>query len=234
MKPELSIVIPTFNEEISLGQTLESLKIFGENIEIIVVDGGSADATISVAEKYGVKILHSPRGRGTQLQIGGNAASGDVMWFLHADTIPSKDCVRQMTNALKNTNVAGGNFTIRFDGDETAAKFLTWLYPNLRKINLIYGDSAIFVRREIYEKVGGYESYPIFEDLDFVRKLSKEGEIITLPGSVTTSSRRFADGKFIFTFLRWTILQMLFWLGVSPHKLVKIYFPTDGRESKTN
>jgi rSAM/selenodomain-associated transferase 2 len=234
MKPELSIVIPTFNEEKSLADTLESLKVFGSNVEIIVVDGGSADATLEIAENYNAKILHSPRGRGIQLQIGGNAANADVLWFLHADTIPSRDCVRQMTNVLENVKVVGGNFTIRFDGGETAAKFLTRLYPNLRKLNLIYGDSAIFVRREIYEKVGGFQSFPIFEDLDFVRKLSREGEIITLPASVTTSSRRFADGKFILTFLRWTILQVLFWLGVSPETLVKIYFPTDGRESKIN
>ncbi len=234
MRPELSIVIPTFNEEKSLADTLESLRVFGANIEIIVVDGGSADATIEIAENYNAKVLHSPRGRGTQLQIGGNAANADVLWFLHADTIPSKDCVRHMSNALRNINTVGGNFTIRFDGDETAAKFLTWLYPNLRKLNLIYGDSAIFVRREIYQKIGGFADYPIFEDLDFVRKLSREGEIVTLPASVTTSSRRFADGKFILTFLRWTILQVLFWLGVSPETLVKIYFPTGGRESKTN
>lgn len=234
MNPKLSIVIPTLNEEISLGKTLESLKTFGENGEIIIVDGGSSDATISIAENYNVKILHSPPGRGTQLQIGGNAASGDILWFLHADTIPSIDCVSQMMNALKNAETVGGNFTIRFDGDETAAKFLTWLYPNLRKIGLIYGDSGIFVRREVYKKIGGYEDYPIFEDLDFVRKLGRESEMVTLPASVTTSSRRFTDGKFMLTFLRWTVLQILYWLGVSPHKLVKIYFPTDGRESKTN
>jgi rSAM/selenodomain-associated transferase 2 len=233
MNPKLSIVIPTFNEEMSLGKTLESLKIFAENVEIIVVDGGSSDATISIAENYKVKLLHSPRGRGTQLQIGGKAANGDVLWFLHADTSPSEDCVSQMMSALKNIKMIGGNFTIRFDGDEAAAKFLTWLYPNLRKLGLIYGDSAIFVRREVYEKIGGFADYPIFEDLDFVRKLSREGEIVTLPSSVTTSSRRFADGKFVFTFLRWTVLQVLFWLGVSPYKLVKIYFPADGRESKT-
>ena len=232
MNPKLSIVIPTFNEENLLGKTLASLKVFGANVEIIVVDGGSTDATIEIAQNYNVKILHSPRGRGTQLQIGGSAANGDVLWFLHADTIPESNCVRQMTNALKNTNVAGGNFTIRFDGEEAAATFLTWLYPKLRKLNLIYGDSAIFVRREIYAKIGGYESFPIFEDLDFVRKLSREGDVISLSAKVTTSSRRFAGGRFILTFLRWTILQILFWLGVSPHDLIKFYYAVES-ETRT-
>jgi rSAM/selenodomain-associated transferase 2 len=225
MYPELSIIIPTLNEEESIRETLDSLKIFN-NSEIILVDGGSNDRTILIAQNYAVKILHSTPGRGKQLQIGGNEAQGQYLWFLHSDTIPSPDTVRQMMDVLKNPAVVGGNFTIRFDGQRLAAKFLTWLYPNLRKLGLIYGDSAIFVRREFYEKIGGIKPFPIFEDLDFVERLKKEGEIITLPAVVTTSSRRFEKGSFSLTFLRWTILQILYWLGVNPDNLLKIYFPT--------
>ncbi|MGI8467122.1 MAG: TIGR04283 family arsenosugar biosynthesis glycosyltransferase [Pyrinomonadaceae bacterium] len=227
MKPEISIIIPTLNEEFSLRQTLDSLKVFGENIEIIVVDGGSDDATVSIAQNYNVKILRVPRGRGIQLQAGGNAASGEILWFLHADTIPAPDCVRQMKNALENPNAVGGNFTIRFDGERLAAKFLTWLYPNLRKLGLIYGDSAIFVRRDVYEKIGGFQPFPIFEDLDFIERLKKEGAVVTLPAAVETSSRRFENKSFILTFARWTILQVLYWLGVRPETLLKIYFPAN-------
>ena len=225
MKPELSIIIPTLNEEESIRETLDSLKMF-DNTEIILVDGGSTDRTILIAQNYAVKILHSTPGRGMQLQIGGNTAQGQILWFLHADTIPSKDAVKQIIDILAKPNVVGGNFTIRFDGNRRAAKFLTWLYPNLRKIGLIYGDSAIFVRREFYKKIGGFKSFPIFEDLDFVERLKKEGEIITLPAVVKTSSRRFEKGSFSLTFLRWAILQILYWLGVSPDTLLKIYFPT--------
>ncbi len=221
----ISIIIPTLNEEFSIGQTLDALKDFDENIEVIVVDGGSDDATLFIAENYNVKILHSPRGRGMQLQSGATAATGEILWFLHADTVPAPDCVRQMKRCLQNKNAVGGNFTIRFDGERLAAKFLTRLYPNLRKIGLIYGDSAIFVRRDVYEKIGGFEPFPIFEDLDFIQKLKRTGEIITLPAFVTTSSRRFENKSFILTFLRWTILQVLYWLGVSPETLLKIYFP---------
>ncbi|MCY7376715.1 MAG: TIGR04283 family arsenosugar biosynthesis glycosyltransferase [Pyrinomonadaceae bacterium] len=225
MNPEISIVIPTLNEEFSIRQTLDSLVVFGENIEIIVVDGGSGDATLAIAESYDVKILRSLRGRGTQLQIGGRAATGDVLWFLHADTIPAPDCVRQMKQILQNKNVVGGNFTIRFDGESSAAKFLTRLYPNLRKLGLIYGDSAIFVRRDVYKKIGGFQPFPIFEDLDFIERLRKAGDIITLSAVVTTSSRRFENKSFVLTFARWTILQILYWFGVSPETLIKIYFP---------
>lgn len=223
--PEISIIIPTLNEEDSLKKTLDALQIFGGDVEIIIVDGGSDDVTLAIAENYRVKILHAPRGRGMQLQIGGDAATGDILWFLHADTIAAPDCVRQIKRSLQNKMVAGGNFTIRFDGEKFAAKFLTWLYPNLRKLGLIYGDSAIFARREIYEKIGGFKPYPIFEDLDFIQRLRNEGDVVTLPATVTTSSRRFEKGSFILTFARWSILQILYWLGVNPETLLKIYFP---------
>lgn len=225
MKPEISIIIPALNEADSIRETLRSLQSFDE-AEIILVDGGSADNTIQIAENYNVKILHAPRGRGSQLAFGGNFAKGEILWFVHADTRVSADAVEQIKKVLQNPHVAGGNFTIRFDGKTKAAKFLTWLYPQLGYLGLIYGDSAIFTPRTIYEKIGGFEPFPIFEDLDFVEKLKKQGEIVTLPSVVTTSSRRFEKKSFTLTFLRWTILQILYWLGVSPYKLVKIYFPS--------
>ncbi|HEY0427139.1 MAG TPA: TIGR04283 family arsenosugar biosynthesis glycosyltransferase [Pyrinomonadaceae bacterium] len=231
MNPEISIIIPTLNEEDSIRETLCSLQVF-EDAEIIVVDGGSTDATVLIAKNYPVKIFRASRGRGSQLSFGGNAADGDILWFLHADTIVSPDAVEQIRKALANPRVAGGNFTIRFDGERQAAKFLTWLYPNLRKIGLIYGDSAIFVRRAVYQKTGGFKPFPIFEDLDFVERLKTAGEIVTLSSVVTTSSRRFENKSFILTFLRWMILQGLFWLGVSPYKLLKIYFPTANSPKK--
>ena len=230
MNPEISIIIPALNEADSIAATLDALKSFErENIEIILVDGGSSDDTVSIAENYNVKILHSPRGRGLQLQIGGDAAHGKILWFLHADTIAPPEAVFEIKRALKNPHIAGGNFTIRFDGMRFAAKFLTWLYPKLNLLGLIYGDSAIFVQREIYEKIGGFKDYPIFEDLDFIERLKKAGEIVTLSSVVATSSRRFENKSFALTFLRWMILQGLYWLGVSPETLLKIYFP----EAKT-
>ena len=92
--------------------------------------------------------------------------------------------------------MVGGNFTILFDGDRFAAKFLTWLYPKLNFLNLIYGDSAIFVRSETYRQIGGFKPFPIFEDLDFVERLKKAGGIVTLPAVVVTSSRRFENKVF--------------------------------------
>lgn len=225
MNKEISIIIPALNEEATLSRTLDMLRSFADEAELIVVDGGSTDETVSIAEAHGAKVLHSARGRGRQLQTGGGQAKGEILWFVHADTLPAPNAVYEMKKALEDSKVAGGNFTLYFDGETTAAKFLTWLYPQLNYLGLIYGDSAIFARREIYEKIGGFRDYPIFEDLDFIERLRKTGEIITLPAIVTTSSRRFKDQSFILTFLRWMILQGLYWLGVSPETLLKIYFP---------
>ncbi len=227
----ISVIIPTLNEADSIKQTLEALKFSAQNVEIIVVDGGSRDETVSIAESYDVKVLRSSvRGRGAQMHHGATAASGDVFWFLHADTLPPADAVEKIIEAFGDSKAVGGNFTIRFDGNERAACFLSWLYPKLRRINLIYGDSAIFVRRAVYETVGGFEPFPIFEDLDFVSRIKPYGKIINLSASVETSSRRFAGRSFILVFLRWTFLQILYWLGVSPHALGKFYLPFANRK----
>lgn len=225
MNRKLSVIIPTLNEAESLKHTIDAVKILDKNIEIIVVDGGSSDATIEIAESYSVEIIQSTRGRGTQLHTGANAANGEILWFLHADTIPDLQAIAQMKTALENPNIVGGNFTICFDGNSTAARFMTRLYPNLRKIGLLYGDSAIFVRRENYLKIGGFKSLSLFEDLDFINRLKRTGELAYLPAKVTTSSRRFENRSFILTFLRWTIFQVLYWLGVSPNWLAKRYYP---------
>ncbi len=225
MKPDISVIIPTFNEAASLKRTIETVKSLGKNIEIIVVDGESNDETRKVAEDCQVKVLQTERGRGNQLRAGAKISKGDVLWFLHADTIPSSGTVEQLQHALKDTRTVGGNFTIRFDGNSKAAIFLTWLYPFLRKIGLIYGDSAIFVRRETYQLIGGFKPLQLFEDLDLVYRLAKHGKLVNLSANVTTSSRRFENRSFWLTFVRWSIFQGLFWLGVNPNRLAKMYYP---------
>ncbi len=225
MKPEVSVIIPTLNEAVSLKRTIDAIKSLDENVEIIVVDGGSQDETRLIAERCDVTVLDAERDRGNQMRVGANFARGGILWFLHADTIPSPETIGQLKNALKNADTVGGNFTICFDGNLRAAKFMTWLYPNLRKIGLLYGDSAIFVRRDIYQKIGGFKPLPLFEDLDFIRRLKRAGKIANLSAIVTTSSRRFENRSFLLTFLRWTIFQCLYWLGVSPNRLAKRYYP---------
>jgi cellulose synthase/poly-beta-1,6-N-acetylglucosamine synthase-like glycosyltransferase len=160
------------------------------------------------------------------MHAGAGIARGDVLWFLHADTIPPPDAPAQILNALRrDPKIVGGNFAISFDGTRLAARFLTWLYPQLRKLGLCYGDSAIFVRASAYRAVGGFKPFPIFEDLDLVRRLKRRGRLVHLGAQVVTSSRRFEGRSFAFTFARWSFLQMLYWLGVNPHTLSRLYAP---------
>ena len=230
---KLSIIIPTYNEAESIGVTLERLALMRGDFEIIVVDGGSADATVDVARERKVKVIVSDeRGRGTQMHAGAYAANGDVLWFLHADTLPPRDAVERIIAALDDEEIVGGNCVISFDGESRAAQFMTWLYPRLRRIGLCYGDSAIFVRRDVYQRVGGFQTYPIFEDLDFVWRVRRTGEMIYLPVTVVTSSRRFENRNFPVVFARWAWLQILFWCGVSPHRLGGWYHPV--RLTKAN
>src|SRR5205085_11466055 len=148
-----------------------------------------------------------------------------ALWFVHADTRPSADCAGQIVEALRDPSAVAGNFEVLFDGTSRAARFLTWLYPRLRRLGLCYGDSAIFVRRGAYQRVGGFRAFSVFEDLDLIRRLRKAGRVVHLPATVHTSSRRFEGRSFALTFARWSFLQLLYWVGVHPRTLGRMYAP---------
>ncbi len=229
----LSVIIPTFNEAHSISETLERIAALRGEVEVILVDGGSVDGTVETARRRGVKVMTAARGRGSQMHVGASVARGSALLFLHADTHPAPDAGERIMEALREPETVGGNFTVRFDGDRRAARFLTWLYPQLRKLGLCYGDSGIFARRAVYDEIGGFRPHPIFEDLDLVRRLRRRGRIVHLPAVVVTSSRRFEDRSFALTFARWASLQVLYWLGVSPLALNRLYAPIRGRSEKT-
>ena len=217
-----------------MSATINTVKTLRNIHEIIVVDGGSQDETVTLAQRLGAIVIHSERGRGTQLKSGASHAAAEVFWFLHADTRPTAECEPQIQLALQNTKVLGGNFTIVFDEESLPSKFMTWLYPKLRKIGLVYGDSGIFVRREVYESIGGFKQFPLFEDLDFYKRAIRLGDFAHLPAKIITSSRRFAEKNFFLMFTRWTLLQVLYWLGVSPYWLVNLYRPMRARKISRN
>lgn len=233
-RPALSIIIPTLNEAGSIGATLRSVCCTDERVEVFVVDGGSSDETVEIARKSGARVITSERGRGLQMHSGARIAQGEALWFLHADTLPPHDAAERILDALaSDADVVGGNFKIRFDGERSAARFLTWLYPQLRRLGLCYGDSAIFVRAETYRQAGGFKPFPIFEDLDLVRRLKRQGEMVYLPATVVTSSRRFEGRSFVLTFARWAFLQVLYWAGIHPRTLAQLYAPIRNTKAGT-
>ena len=224
----ISIIIPALNEAQSIGETLDAAARVKDVVEVVVVDGGSADGTAEVARARGVRVVTAARGRGAQMHAGALAARGEVLWFLHADTLAPADAVEYIARALRDPRAVGGNFRVRFDGTRRAARFLTWLYPRLRLLGLAYGDSGFFVRRAAYERAGGFKPFPIFEDLDLLRALWRQGRFVQAQACVVTSSRRFEGRSFALTFARWSLLQVLYWLGVSPHTLARLYAPVRG------
>ena len=223
--PDVTVVIPVYNEEGFLGRTLDALSHAGGNIEVIVVDGQSSDGTVDVANAAGARVLSADRGRGLQLHTGARAASAPVLWFLHADTIVPPEAVEAILESLRTPDVVGGNFRLRFDGDSRGARQLTVIYPKLRALGLCYGDSGIFVRRSVYDEVGGFQPYPIFEDVDLIRRIKRRGRFVLLNSCLLTSSRRFEQRSFAGMFAQWSALQVLYWMGVSPFRLGHWYTP---------
>jgi hypothetical protein len=135
-----------------------------------------------------------------------------------------EDAPALVADALTDDRVCGGNFGLIFGGDTREARLLTRIYPFLRLGGMIYGDSAIFVRRRVFDRLGGYREYPIFEDCDLCRRMRRLGRFVRLDACATTSSRRF-EGRFIRTFALWSLMQVLYWLGVNPNLLNRLYKP---------
>ena len=124
--------------------------------EVIVCDGGSADATVETARQCGLRVIEAPRGRGPQMNAGVRLAKGETLLFLHADTRLTEDALTLVADALTDDRVCGGNFSLIFGGDTREARLLTRIYPFLRLGGMLYGDSAIFVRRRVFDRLDGY------------------------------------------------------------------------------
>ena len=219
----ISIIVPTLNEETCIAGTLNTLLELTGDKEILVVDGGSQDRTLEIVRALGCRVVPSDRGRGCQLQAAGAEASGEVLWFVHADTRPGPGALEAIEAALRDGRVVGGNFALIFDGDHYAARQMTWIYPLLRLLGLSYGDAGIFIRKTVYDAIGGCHPYPLFEDLDLVQRMKRHGKFLHLPSRIVTSARRFSGPGYVRAWTIWITLQLLYWLGVSPYRLAKWY-----------
>jgi rSAM/selenodomain-associated transferase 2 len=221
----VSVVIPALNEADRLPQLLPILASEPELREIIVADGGSDDGTQLVSLQFGAKVISTERGRGRALREGAAAASGDILLFLHADSTFPPGGLAAIVRALdRDQRVAGGNFRVVFDVDTPFARRLAAVYAWIRRFSLYYGDSGIFVRRKVYDEIGGIKPMPLMEDYDFVRRLERAGPTCRIDDPpLVTSSRRFIDRPWPVALWGYTKMHLLYWLGVSPERLASMY-----------
>lgn len=222
----LSIVIPALNESVNLARNLPRLVTREPDAEVVVVDGGSEDDSHeTVARVPSVQWLVSARGRARQMNAGARATQGDVLMFLHADTVLPDGAGAAIRKALIDSAVVGGRFDVRLDSPRRLLAVVGWMMNRRSRLTGIStGDQAIFVRRAIFDAVGGIADIPLMEDIDFTRRLKRCGRMAALRLRVTTSARKWEREGVVRTIvLMWT-LRLLYALGVSPARLHRWYY----------
>lgn len=223
--PAISIVIPALNEARRLPGLVSRLRAQQVALEIVLVDGGSTDGTPAAAHALGLRTIGSPAGRGQQLAAGTAATTGDVLLFLHADSLLPPGALRRVLDTLRaDPGIVGGNFRLLFDGDDGFSRWLNGFYRWIRSHGIYYGDSAVFVRRAVYDAIGGIRPIALMEDYDFNRRMERYGRTCCIDDPpMVTSSRRFRGRHPVAIVYGWLKIHLLYYLGVSPDRLAKLY-----------
>lgn len=222
---QLSVIIPVLNEEKAIEPCLRRLRTCVPDAEVIVVDGASADRTVELARQFReVQVLEAARGRAHQMNTGAQVATGNVLLFLHADVELPPQGSRLMASALMQPSVVGGAFrTWTVSEGHSPLKFFLHLADlRSRYSRLPYGDQAIFVRREIFQRLQGFPEQPLMEDLAFSKRLRALGRVEILSASVRVSGRRFLAHPIRY-FALTNIFPLLYRFGVSPHRMARWY-----------
>ncbi len=222
----LSIVVPVLNEAANLDRLLPDLAARCPAAEVIVVDGGSTDATAEVARRRpGVQLVASGRGRARQMNAGARVARGEALLFLHADTVLPDGAADAIAGALADLAVVGGRFDVRFTNPRWPFRMIAGLMNRRSRWSRIStGDQGIFVRRATFDALGGFPDIPLMEDVELTKRLKRAGRLAALDLQVTTSSRKWErEGIARTIVLMWT-LRFLYCCGVSPARLHRWYY----------
>jgi rSAM/selenodomain-associated transferase 2 len=220
---DISVVIPVLNEEKAIAANLTALMALRPH-EVIVVDGGSADRTREISAQTGATVITGASGRARQMNYGAQRATGDILLFLHADTRLPPAAFRDMVAALGDPRYLGGRFDVDLEGDHWMLKVVGAMINHRSRITKVStGDQAIFVRRDVFARMGGFPDIPLMEDLAFCRALKRLGRIACLRSRVITSARRWETHGVWRTIIKMWILKLLYFAGVSPVKLKRFY-----------
>lgn len=221
--PQISIIIPVLNEAAKIQETLTRV-LKATNVEVIVVDGGSRDETVAIAKSLRVKVISAKPGRASQMNAGAAIANGDILLFLHADTLLPTNFDTLICLALKDTGTIAGAFELRIDAKLWGLRLIEKMVnARSRLFSLPYGDQAIFLKATIFHEIGGFPDLLIMEDFELMLRLRREGKITILPASVLTSGRRWQKLGVVKTTLINQLVIIGYFLGVSPDKLVRFY-----------
>ena len=230
MLPAISVVIPTRNEAAPLPRLLERLKTMPRVSQIIVADGGSSDQTIAIARAVGALVVEGASGRGPQQNLGAQSATGEVLWFLHADCLPPRGADAQIARAIEHGAI-GGNFRIHFDARGLAPRLFEFIARAQRARGVYYGDSGLWLTRASWDQSGGFPAWPLFEDYALVRQLESQGKTACCAGRLRVSARRFERQPWKIMWL-WLELQLRFQAGQAPDELARIYRERSGGKDK--
>ena len=226
MGEKISIIIPVLNEADEIVDTLKevnNLRVEGQK-EVIVVDGGSSDQTIQLAQDWADKVCETEAGRGHQMNYGAKRAQGDILFFLHSDSWLEAGGLLELERTMQDSEVIGGSFSLKIANNSWPLRFISWT-SNIRAqyLNIIFGDQGIFVRREVFRKLNGYAEIELMEDWEFSRRLAQEGRLVQLDHQIYTSDRRWKENGIWRTIWLMHKIKLLYLLGVEPEKLSEIY-----------
>lgn len=233
----LSIIVPVLNEQGQINSLIEHIngQDYDGDFEIIIVDGDPQCGTIKAIRDNSAICITSSKGRARQMNAGAAIARGAILIFLHADTKLPEGALQKISQVLGNPKYIGGAFDLGIDSDKLILKYIAVRASFRSRLNRIpYGDQAIFIRKNYFDKIGGFRDIPLMEDVDLMRRIKKDGKKIhILRDKVITSARRWENEGAVYTTLRNQIIVFLYYLGVSPHKLAKLYkFGSNGQVSK--
>ncbi|WP_290649898.1 TIGR04283 family arsenosugar biosynthesis glycosyltransferase [Aquisalimonas sp.] len=222
----ISIVIPALNEADSIVDCLQPLQPARQTgHEVLLVDGGSTDDTREMAAPLVDRVLEGPRGRAVQMNHGARASSGDVLWFLHADTRVPEDAVEAIMEVFRGGRRAWGRFDVSLDAPGTAFRIIAWsMNWRSRLTGIATGDQGLFVSRRLFDSVGGFPELPLMEDIAMAQALRAKALPVCLRQRLITSARRWQDhGTWRTVLLMWR-LRMAFFLGEDPAELHRRYY----------
>lgn len=220
----ISIIIPTYNEQDKIGHLLQTIaNKIGEELEVVVSDGGSTDRTTDIVNGFEkVKLVKSEKGRALQFNNGVKESKGNILFFIHADSELPNQWENKIQNALAQKKCIAGTFYVRFDKEGLMYRLYTRL-SKIEKSIFTYGDQGLFVKQEEFNKINGYPLLPIMEDYEIIKSLKKQGMVSKLDTPIITSSRKFVKNGVIFQQLKNIVIVLLYSIGVRPLLLAKWY-----------